>query len=134
MKFIQYVAPVAVSLVLSTVSICSPTSAQSLTPVASQAKDDHPKPMLYRTIYITRATQQNEANDVQTTLRNMLPRARICYVASQDALTLRANAEDRALAESMVADLDRPRKLYRLTCTMTKTDGNRQVPHRAMRS
>jgi type II secretory pathway component GspD/PulD (secretin) len=80
----------------------------------------------YQTIYLTNISQQNDANDIQTALRNMLPRARVYYVPSQDALTIRANAEDMQLAQKMVSDLSRSRKTYRLTYTITDiTDGKR---------
>jgi type II secretory pathway component GspD/PulD (secretin) len=96
---------------------------------ATESKPAEAKPVsdLYRTIYLSNATQQNDANDVQTALRNMLPRTKIYYVPSDGALTLRGTAEDIQLAQKMVADLDHPRKTYRLTYTMTETDGGKSA-------
>lgn len=121
------IALCTVSFFLAAATYSPALIAQSSIPITQQPGGDHPDVTSYRTIYLTHATELHEANDLQTALRNMLPRARIYYVPSQNALTLRANAEDMALAERMVADLDRPRKLYRLTYTITEKDGTRQL-------
>jgi hypothetical protein len=87
-------------------------------------KSAEPKPVnLYETISLTYATQQNDLNDIQTDLRNMLPKAKIFGNASQRAISLWATAEDMAVAHKIVADLDRPKKSYRLTYTITETGG-----------
>ncbi len=75
------------------------------------------------TIPLMYATQQNDLNDIQTDLRNMLPKARIYGVASQRAITLSATAEDMATAKKLVAELDRPRKVYRLTYSIMESGG-----------
>ncbi|MGA2852437.1 MAG: secretin N-terminal domain-containing protein [Terracidiphilus sp.] len=72
----------------------------------------------YQTIYLVNMTQQNDLNDVQTALRNMLGRAKIFGVPSQNAITIRGSAEDVQLAQKICADLDRPKKVYRLTYTI----------------
>ena len=82
---------------------------------------------IYQTIYLTNATQQNEANDVQTSLRNMLPRTKIYYAPASGALLLRGTAEDIQLAQKIVADLDKTRKTYRLIYTITESDGGKHV-------
>jgi type II secretory pathway component GspD/PulD (secretin) len=78
---------------------------------------------VYETISLTYATQQNDLNDIQTDLRNMLPKAKIYGNPSQRAISLWATAEDMAVAHKVVADLDRPKKSYRLTYTITETGG-----------
>jgi Bacterial type II and III secretion system protein len=79
----------------------------------------------YQTIYLTNLTQPSDANDLQTDLRNMLPKARLYYVPSQSALSVRGSAEDIALAQKILADLDRVKKIYRLTYTITDIDGGK---------
>ena len=79
------------------------------------------------TIYLRNATQQNDLNDIQTSLRNVLPRAKIYGIPSQSAISLRANAEDMLLAQKVVADLDRPRPTYRLTYTINESDGGKRL-------
>ncbi len=86
-----------------------------------------PAPETVQTIFLTNASQQNDLNDIQTDLRNVLPRARIYGVASQNAITLRATAEDLETAQKLIADLDRPKKVYRLTFTITDFDGGRKA-------
>jgi len=81
----------------------------------------------YQTIYLTHVTEQNDVNDVQTALRNMLAKARIYSSQSQKALSIRGTPEDIQLAQKIVADLDRARKTYRLTFTITDTDGGKRV-------
>jgi hypothetical protein len=81
----------------------------------------------YETIYLHNATQQNDLNDIQTALRNVLPRAKIYGVASQSSISLRANAEDMLLAQKMVTELDRARPTYRLTYTINESDGGKRV-------
>jgi hypothetical protein len=78
-------------------------------------------------LYATNLTGQNDANDIQTDLRNMLPQAKLYYVPSQSALSIRGSSEDISLAQKILADLDRTRKTYRLTYTMTETDNGKRV-------
>ena len=79
------------------------------------------KPPSYKTFYLSNLIRQQDAEEIQTDLRNMLPAAKLYYVPSQSALSVRGSAEDIALAQKMLADLDRPRKAYRLTYTITET-------------
>jgi type II secretory pathway component GspD/PulD (secretin) len=84
-------------------------------------------PSSYKTFYLTNLTRQQDANDIQTDLRNMLPSAKLYYVPSQSALSVRGSADDIALAQKILADLDRPRKAYRLTYTITETGSGQPV-------
>lgn len=87
-----------------------------------------PAPETVQTIFLSNAFEQNELNDISTDLRNVMPRAKIFPVQSQNAITLRATAEDLAIAQKLVAELDLPRKIYRLTYTITDfEDGKRMA-------
>ncbi len=77
----------------------------------------------YQTFYLTNLTQTNEANDVLTDLRNLLPHAHLYYVATDGAISMRGTAEDITLAQKVLADIDRSRKVYRLTYSITDMDG-----------
>jgi type II secretory pathway component GspD/PulD (secretin) len=79
----------------------------------------------YQTFYLANVTRQNDANDLQTAVRNMVPRAKVYYVESLGALTVRGSAEDLQLVQRMIADLDRTRKVYRLIYTITSTEGGK---------
>jgi type II secretory pathway component GspD/PulD (secretin) len=85
--------------------------------------EQKPNPEIYQTIYIANATDQQSMNDIQTDLRNMLPRDKFYSLQSQNAISFRGTAEDLAEAQKIVSDLDRPRKAYRLTYKITETDG-----------
>ena len=93
----------------------------------TQAADSKSSPEIYETIYLTNLTQQNDANELLTDLRNMLPNAKTYYVQSQSAISIRASAEDIALARKMLSELDKPKKIYRLTYTMTEKDSGKTM-------
>jgi type II secretory pathway component GspD/PulD (secretin) len=57
----------------------------------------------------------------------MLPHAKLYYVPSQSALSIRGTPEEISLARKIVSDLDRTRKIYRLTYTITETDSGKRL-------
>ena len=73
----------------------------------------------YATLYLTNLTEAREANDAVTDLRNMLPKAKIYRVESANAISIYATAEDIAMAQKILTDIDRPRRTYRLTYTIS---------------
>jgi type II secretory pathway component GspD/PulD (secretin) len=84
-------------------------------------------PGSYQIFYLSNATRQMDMNDIQTDLRNMLPRAKVYGVQTQNAISIQGSADDLALAQKMIADLDRPRKVYRLVYSITEVDGGKRV-------
>jgi hypothetical protein len=113
--------PVLAAMVLAVVCWAMNAIAQT------QAADTKSSPEVYQTIYLTNLTQQNDANELLTDLRNMLPGAKTYYVQSQSAISIRASAEDIALARKMLSDLDKTKKIYRLTYTMTEKDSGKTI-------
>jgi hypothetical protein len=93
----------------------------------TQALDSKGNPEIYQTLYLTNLTQPNDANEIVTDLRNMLPNAKLYYVASQSAISLRGSAEEIALAQKILSDLDKTKKIYRLTYTLTERDGSKII-------
>lgn len=84
--------------------------------------------MAVHTFYLTSTSQQSEANEEVTALRNLLPPDdKIYLIASQNAIVVRAPAEQIELAQALLNDLDRRKKTYRLTYTVSEMDGARQV-------
>jgi type II secretory pathway component GspD/PulD (secretin) len=73
-------------------------------------------------------------NDVMTDLRNMLSRARIYGVTSRASISVWGTQEEIELARKIVAEMDQPAKEYKLTFTITETDGAKQtgVQHLSM--
>ena len=93
-----------------------------------EAKPAEAKPAaIYVTLYLTKLTQQNDLNDIQTAIRNVIPRAKIYGVPSQRAISLFATPEDIALAKTILADLDKPHKVYRLTFTLTEIEDGKRL-------
>jgi hypothetical protein len=80
------------------------------------------------TFYLNNAVQQADANEIVTAMRNTLdPCDKIFLLASQNAIVMRASPENMALAQKLLNDLDRPKKTYRLTYTLTEIDGGKRV-------
>jgi Bacterial type II/III secretion system short domain len=81
-----------------------------------------------RTFYLNNAVQQADANEIVTALRNFLDACNKVYlVASQNAIVVRASPENMALTQKLLNELDRPKKSYRLTYTITEMDGTRRI-------
>jgi type II secretory pathway component GspD/PulD (secretin) len=81
-----------------------------------------------QTFFLKNATQQNDLNDLTTDLRNMLPHAKIYAVWSQAyAISIRSNADDLQSAQKLIAQLDQPKKVYRITFTITETDSGKKT-------
>jgi hypothetical protein len=99
-----------------------------LTAVAqAPAADEKAGPEIYQTLYLTNLTQPSDANELVNDLRNTLPKCKLYYVPSQSAISLRCTAEDIALAQKILSDLDKTKKVYRLTYTMTERDGSKII-------
>ncbi|HUZ96554.1 MAG TPA: secretin N-terminal domain-containing protein [Edaphobacter sp.] len=70
----------------------------------------------------------NDVNEIATALRNTLtPSAHIMLVPGQNAIIIRSTPDDMAIAEKIIKDLDRPKKAYRLTYTITEMDGGKSI-------
>jgi type II secretory pathway component GspD/PulD (secretin) len=105
----------------------------------NQAADDTSKPVNpcvamrsspteTRTFYLTNVSQQNDSNDVMIAIRNIIcPGVKIYFVAAQNAFVMQGSADQLALAQKIIHDLDRPRKAYRLTYTITELDSGKTI-------
>jgi type II secretory pathway component GspD/PulD (secretin) len=82
----------------------------------------------YQTFYLTHATQQNDASEITTALRNLMPGdIKVYLVPSQNAISIRATPEELAQAQKIINDLDRPKMVYRLTYAITELDGGKRI-------
>lgn len=102
--------------------------------LGAQTQAADPKPaetkqeaQAYQTLHVTNLAEEHDAADISADLRNMLPRAKIYFVQSQGALSIRANPEDMLVAQKIVSDLARAKKVYRITYTITEMDGGKNV-------
>lgn len=105
-------------LTLSLALLASSAIAQTPDPAPAESKP----PQTYQTLYLTSPLEQHDALDIVTDLRSLLPRARVFYVPSQNAISMLGTADDFQLARQILSGIDRARKTYRLTYTITQTD------------
>lgn len=101
-------------LMLALMVFAETTSAQAVNHPESQQG-----PKEYKTFYLTNAVQPRDFNEIQTVLRNLLSRARIYGVPSQNELLIYGTPDDLAMAQKVISDSDRAPKTYRLTYTIT---------------
>ena len=106
------------------VSASTPAKSSSDVPSARSNYETLPE----RTFYLHNASQVSDANEIHTALRNMLPPdARTYLVPNQSAIIVRGTAEQLTLVQKLIDELDRPKKSYRLTYTVTETDAGKPV-------
>jgi hypothetical protein len=103
-------------------------AAQSQTSQSQTAGASTPEPKPdsdnYQTLYLT---QQNDAQEIVTDLRNIISHAKVYYVPSQAAISVKGSAADIQLAQKVLSDIDRPRKAYRLTYTITEVEDSKRL-------
>jgi len=92
-----------------------------------RATAQQPPPEAVQTFFLKNVSEQNELNDIQTDLRNVMPRARIYGIQTQNAITVKGTPDDLATAQKLISELDRPCQLYRLTYTITDIDGGKRA-------
>ncbi len=122
---------VAISLALTSATLNAPLNAQTPPPAppltkAAQAERIETAPTT--TFYLTNTSQPNEANEIVTAIRNMVaPPDHVYLVPSRNAIVIRALPEDIELARKLIAELDRPRKTYRLTYTVSEMENGKRI-------
>ncbi|MGA7351465.1 MAG: hypothetical protein WBX06_09930 [Acidobacteriaceae bacterium] len=101
------------------------TAARAQNEPAGLPCPDAKNPSTYQTFYLTHTHETNQFTEIQTVLRNLLQEARINGIAAQNALAVCGSSADLQLAQKIIADLDRPRKTWRVTYTFTQADNGR---------
>jgi type II secretory pathway component GspD/PulD (secretin) len=89
-------------------------------------------PVTTKTFYLAYTNTDDrvsqDGTELLAALRNMLcPGDKIYLVNGQSAIVVQAPADQIALAEKLIADLDHPRKSYRLIYTITEIDAGKTV-------
>jgi type II secretory pathway component GspD/PulD (secretin) len=85
------------------------------------------EPLIRETIFLKNVTVQYDLNDIQTALRNNFPWAKMYGLAGQNAITVTSTAEDLQDIKKMVAELDRPKNLYRLTYSVSDVENGKKT-------
>ena len=81
------------------VMLFAPCVGAQTQPADSKPAEAKPAVESYQTLYLTNLTQQSELTELQTDLRNMLPKARVYALPSQNAISMRGSADDIQLAQ-----------------------------------
>jgi len=88
-----------------------------------------------QTFFLTNATSTNDGNEIVTAIRLMMPPdTKVDLTPGQNAISVSGTPEEIAAAQKLIGELDRPKKSYRLTFTITESDGGKKigVQHTAM--
>lgn len=81
-----------------------------------------------RTIFLTNVTQQNEANEILITVRNVFdPSIKVYLIASKNAITVTSYPEEIDRIQALIKTLDTPRQAFRLTYTITESDAGKRI-------
>ncbi len=124
--FLLMVLATAIQLSVNARAQAQSDKPAEVAPAETKAAEPKP-PQVRKTFFLEYAKQQNDLNDIQTDLRNMLTRARIYGVPSQSAISVSGSAEDVQTAQQIISELDRPKKVYRLTYTITLFDDGKRT-------
>jgi hypothetical protein len=82
----------------------------------------------FKTFYLKAGSGANDGNEILTALRLMLdPSTKIYLDTSLNAIIVRGTPENLLTAQKILDDIDRPKKVYRLTYTITELDGGKRV-------
>jgi len=125
MKLVNGIFAIALTVMLSGPAARAQTSSPK---PASDASAVKVADLEVRTFSLNNASQAVDANEIYTLLRNMLPPTVKSYLLpSQMTITVRGTPEDLALVQKLLNDVDRPKKTYRLTYTITEMEGGKRV-------
>lgn len=108
-----------VMFALLTLAVTVSTQTINAQTADSQHSESQQSAKEYRTFYLTNTAQPQQFNDIVRDVRNMLPRARVYFVPSQNAVSIFGTSDELALAQKIISDMDRTPKTYRLTYTIT---------------
>lgn len=116
---VSILAGVALALTMTSMACAQAPAAES------NAPDTKHPPQTVEVFHLTHATAQRNLNDLQTALRNMLPRAGMYAIPTQNAVSIRGTQEEIESARKLIDELDRPETTYRVTYTFTETDNGK---------
>lgn len=86
----------------------------------------------YHVLYLKGVVTQYDAVEVESDLRNLLPKARIFYVSSRNAISMMSTEHDFEVAQKVVAEMNPGPRVFRLTYTFTNFEGGQSGAHRSV--
>jgi type II secretory pathway component GspD/PulD (secretin) len=100
------------------------TTARAQTDDTSAKTNSNPT----QVFYLNNTSSVSEATDILTAIRNMLaPQDKIFLVQAQSAIFVQGPPDQLVLAKKLIDDLDRAKRTYRLTYTITEVDDGKRV-------
>jgi type II secretory pathway component GspD/PulD (secretin) len=101
---------------------------QAQTPSTDTRQSAPAPPLSIKTFYLANVSQASDANELYTALRNMLPpQVKSYLIPSKNAIMVQGTPDQLDTTQKVLSDLDRPRKNYRLTYTVTEFDATKRV-------
>lgn len=88
----------------------------------SRTKRQQLEQQAIQVLYLSNTTQQNDLNDIQTSLRNVLPNAKLYGVQSQNAIVMRGTPDELLLAEQLIDDLDKAKPEVMIDVAVMQVD------------
>jgi hypothetical protein len=117
-----------------TLSLAAAQAVNALPRTESQtpkADADHTRNMNLdpvKTFYLKASSGVNDANETAGALRQMFdPSTRIYLLSSINAIVMRGTPESLVTAQKILDEIDRPKKIYRLTYTITESDSGKRL-------
>jgi type II secretory pathway component GspD/PulD (secretin) len=81
-----------------------------------------------RVFHLANVARVEEASHISIALRNMLnANDRVYFIEETNDIAVAAPPEELALAERLIAEMDRPKRTYRLTYTIAESDAGKRV-------
>src|ERR1022692_1488501 len=84
----------------------APISSNTIVLYQDSRARDH-DPLIMKTFYLTNTVKDTEITEITQVLRNMLENIKLMQVNSQNAIVIRATPDQMAVAEKIIADIDR---------------------------
>jgi type II secretory pathway component GspD/PulD (secretin) len=91
------------------------------------ARNDLSLPQQLQVFYLPAGKTQNELNDTQTALRVVVNGARVYAIPGNNEIVVAGTPAEIALAQKVFASIDQKKKLYRITYTVTDSDGGKGI-------
>lgn len=110
----------APGVVLFLASLC-PAMAQTAPDTKANSQELH-------VFHLANATNFGSSGEIAAALRNMLsPTNRVFTVDSQNAILMSGSEAEIAAAQRLITELDRPKKVYKLTYTLAEIDNGKRI-------
>jgi type II secretory pathway component GspD/PulD (secretin) len=98
------------------------------TPASASSQSALVGPVSLHFFHLVHTTTQQEANEIFNAIRNLNdPHIRIFLNSSQNVIAMESTADQIALAQKIVNELDVSHKTYRITYTLIDLDGTKRV-------